>query len=98
MKTKNPVLFINTNGDPVTPDESARHMSQYFSGSVVLLQNAGGHSFTAVPSKCSIGHFARYLEDATLPPADTVCETDIKPFQDTEAQKKVKRDVLSRMI
>ncbi|KAH7383759.1 TAP-like protein-domain-containing protein [Pyrenochaeta sp. MPI-SDFR-AT-0127] len=87
-KTKNPVLFINTSADPITPISSAKHMSQYFEGSVVLEQNSVGHGFTSVLSSCSLGHVLRYLKDGSLPEAGTVCETDTKPLVDSPALQK----------
>ncbi|KAJ4373082.1 hypothetical protein N0V83_003373 [Neocucurbitaria cava] len=82
--TSTPILFINTSADPITPLASAKHMSTYFPGSVVLVQNSPGHSWTAIGSSCVEGHLASYLADATLPKEGTVCETDTKPLVDTK--------------
>ncbi|KAH8712115.1 TAP-like protein-domain-containing protein [Phaeosphaeriaceae sp. PMI808] len=90
-KTNNPILFINTNGDPITPLSSAKHMSKYFDDSVVLTQNSGGHGRWSVPSSCTTGHVKAYFDSGKLPKEGTVCETDIKPFADS----KTKRDLLS---
>ncbi|OAL45664.1 alpha/beta-hydrolase [Pyrenochaeta sp. DS3sAY3a] len=87
-KTKNPVFFINTSADPITPASSAKHMSQYFEGSVVLIQNSVGHGFTSVTSSCSFGHVGAYLVDATMPPEGTICEADTKPLVDSPALQK----------
>ncbi|CAO2650028.1 Nn.00g013200.m01.CDS01 [Neocucurbitaria sp. VM-36] len=87
-KTKTPIFFINNAADPITPLSSAKHMSQYFEGSVVLEQNSGGHSFASVHSSCTYGHVVDYLNDATLPQEGTVCETDIKPLVDSPEVKK----------
>ncbi|KAF2027344.1 alpha/beta-hydrolase [Setomelanomma holmii] len=81
-KTRVPVLFVNTNADPITPLASAKHMSQYFEGSVVLVQNSGGHSYTNIPSKCTVGHVREYLASGKVPKDGTVCETDKKPLVD----------------
>lgn len=79
-KTKNPILFLNNNADPITPLSSAKHMSTFFEGSVVLTQNAGGHSVTSVKSKCTIGHMLEYLDSGKLPTEGTVCEASEKPL------------------
>ncbi|KAH7082644.1 TAP-like protein-domain-containing protein [Paraphoma chrysanthemicola] len=81
-KTRVPVLFVNTNADPITPLSSAKHMSTFFEGSAVLIQNSGGHSYTNIPSKCTIGHVRSYLETGKVPKDGTVCETDGKPLVD----------------
>lgn len=57
-------------------------MSQYFINSSVLLQNSVGHGFTSAPSKCTIGYFAAYFANGTLPQNGTVCEADEKPLVD----------------
>ncbi|KAF2832392.1 alpha/beta-hydrolase [Ophiobolus disseminans] len=93
-KTKNPLLFINTNADPITPLSSAKHMSTFFTGSVVLTQNSGGHSSEAIPSKCTRGHIGEYLASAKLPKEGTVCETDKKPLVD----KITRRDVVVPLV
>jgi poly(3-hydroxyalkanoate) synthetase len=73
-KTLTSILFLNTVGDPVTPISSARHMQQYFEGSVVLTQNSGGHCTLAIQSNCTREHITSYLETGTVPPNGTVCE------------------------
>lgn len=78
--TANPVLFLNTVADPVTPASSAFEMSEYFEGSAVLLQNSTGHTTFSVPSSCVEGHLVAYLRNATLPGNGTICQPDFQPF------------------
>lgn len=59
-------------------------MSQYFSGSSVLVQNSGGHSFFGLASKCTLGHLQTYLEKGQVPKDGTVCEAGWKPLVETE--------------
>ncbi|KAF2798604.1 alpha/beta-hydrolase [Melanomma pulvis-pyrius CBS 109.77] len=75
--TLNPILFIGTTGDPITPMSSAFKMSAYFPGSVVLTQDSPGHSFDSAKSNCTRGYARAYLADASLPPVDTVCASDL---------------------
>lgn len=44
IRTKNPILFIGNTYDPATPVASAKNMSRYFSGSVVVEQRGFGVS------------------------------------------------------
>jgi len=86
--TKNPIFFLNNNADPITPLSSAKHMSTFFEGSVVLTQNAGGHSVTAVKSKCTIGYIQEYLNSGKLPAEGTICEAEEKPLVDDEKRQR----------
>lgn len=45
VETRGPILFIGNTYDPATPVASARNMSAYFGGSVVLEQRGFGVSF-----------------------------------------------------
>lgn len=98
-KTNTPILFINTAGDPITPVSSAKHMSTFFEGSVVLVQNTPGHSWMTVKTKCTKDHVGAYLHDGTLPKDGTVCEVETKPLVDASTEsKKVKRDVFEHLF
>ena len=96
--TSNPILFINTAADPITPTSGAEHMSQYFEGSVVLVQNSVGHSSTSAPSKCTYGHVLAYLADATLPEAGTVCEADRKAFDKNSSVERRELPIVRRHL
>jgi len=73
-------------------------MSKFFAGSVVLTQNSGGHSVTAVSSKCTMGHMLEYLNTAKLPKDGTVCETDKKPLVDKITRRDEGAPLLRRRI
>ncbi|EWY84346.1 hypothetical protein FOYG_14098 [Fusarium oxysporum NRRL 32931] len=83
-KTSNPLLFISSSIDPVAPVVGAHKMSRGFVGSVVLIQEAVGHTAIAQGgSDCMFKHIQAYLNDSRkLPPADTVCEMQLVPFKD----------------
>lgn len=85
-KTKNPILFLNNNADPITPLASAKHMSTLFEGSVVLTQNSGGHSSSGVRSSCTTRYVIEYLVNGTLPKNGTICQTDKKPLVDATTE------------
>jgi pimeloyl-ACP methyl ester carboxylesterase len=78
--TSNPLLIVSNTIDPVTPLWAARQVAEGFPGSGLLVQDAVGHASISAASKCTRGHFDRYLADATLPPEGTVCEVDETPF------------------
>lgn len=73
-------MFINTNADPITPLASAKHMTQFYEGSTLLIQNSGGHSFTGNPGNCTTAYVATYLAKGTVPKDGTVCEPAYKPL------------------
>ena len=79
--TKNPILFINGQYDPVTPIIGAYNASQGFKGSVVLAHTGYGHGIVADPSNCVAQYAQNYFIDGTLPPQGTVCHPDDGPWQ-----------------
>ncbi|KAK5626704.1 hypothetical protein RRF57_002419 [Xylaria bambusicola] len=83
--TSFPILYVNNIADNVTPLVSARSNSAGFPGSVVLVQNAYGHSTLAASSTCTANYIRGYFQNGTLPVSGTVCEPDYYPFQDTSA-------------
>ncbi|KAF2178029.1 alpha/beta-hydrolase [Zopfia rhizophila CBS 207.26] len=84
-KTSFPILFVENKFDPVTP--SAKKMSSFFPGSVVLTQNAVGHGLSAAESNCIIGYVQQYLGNGTLPKENTVCEVKDVPFLASEERR-----------
>ncbi|KAF1936769.1 hypothetical protein EJ02DRAFT_427231 [Clathrospora elynae] len=62
-KTSTLIMFVATAADPITLISGARHMLQYFEGSVVLEQDSVSHTFTSGVSKCTIDHVQTYLKD-----------------------------------
>jgi pimeloyl-ACP methyl ester carboxylesterase len=75
--TSNPILFVGTTGDPITPISSAFKMSNYFEGSRVLTQDTPGHSSLGLPQICTLGYIKAYLENGTMPEEGTLCKTDV---------------------
>ncbi|KAI0536936.1 Alpha/Beta hydrolase protein [Xylaria digitata] len=78
-----PIFFTSNTIDPVTPLTSARKMSSQFPGSVLLLQEAVGHTVVdQVGSNCYFGHVQAYLQ-GILPPSNTTCPQQYIPFIDS---------------
>lgn len=79
--TRNPILFVSTLLDPVTPLRAARKMRARFGGAGLLVQNSVGHASLSVKSSCTFGHLSEYLRTGALPPEGTVCaDVDSFPF------------------
>ncbi|KAF2814581.1 uncharacterized protein BDZ99DRAFT_434284 [Mytilinidion resinicola] len=78
--TSHPILWISNTLDTVTPIRNGQKMKDQFPGSVLLEQNCQGHcSFTA-PSICTAKAVRSYFQTGALPPPNTLCEADVKPF------------------
>lgn len=75
-----PLLLIGNSADPVTPVRNAHKMAKGYEGAVVLEQNSEGHCSLAAPSLCTAKYIRGYFQSGTLPPKDTVCEVELKPF------------------
>jgi hypothetical protein len=90
--TKNPILFLNTMRDPITPIRGAHKMAAFFEGSSVLAQNSGGHSPLDTKSSCTYKQVQMYLDTGKVPAEGMVCESDKKPLVDPVV---VKRDVIN---
>ncbi|KAF2223530.1 proteinase [Elsinoe ampelina] len=78
--TSNPILILNNLLDPVTPVENAIEVSKSYPGSVVLKQNGIGHITIDTRSACTTKYIRRYFQTGQLPPANTTCEVDERPF------------------
>ncbi|KAL2857267.1 TAP-like protein-domain-containing protein [Aspergillus pseudoustus] len=78
--TSYPLLFVNNILDPVTPLQSAKHMTGAFPGSVLLQQDSEGHCTLAAPSMCVSTSIRRYFQAGELPAVGTVCNADLKPM------------------
>ncbi|KAI1746482.1 Alpha/Beta hydrolase protein [Xylaria castorea] len=77
-----PILFASNTIDPLTPLKSAREMSSRFPGSVVLLQEAVGHTVVDQGgSNCYFGHVQAYLQ-GIVPPSNITCPQQYIPFID----------------
>ena len=84
--TSFPILYIANIADNVTPLISAANNSAAFPGSVVLVQNSYGHTSLAAPSTCTARHVRAYFQDGKLPSADTLCDADLVPFYENDAE------------
>ncbi|KAL2823530.1 hypothetical protein BDW59DRAFT_180585 [Aspergillus cavernicola] len=67
--TANPILFITTEIDLVSPKRGAHKMSSIFPGSVILIQGSVGHTAFASASTC------------VLLAANVTCQPDAEPFR-----------------
>lgn len=74
--TKNPILYINGETDPVTPLVNAQDASQLFADSAVLAHTGQGHGIFVHPSRCVHERVNAYFRDGSLPANDTVCQPD----------------------
>ncbi|OJJ00802.1 hypothetical protein ASPVEDRAFT_82357 [Aspergillus versicolor CBS 583.65] len=81
--TANPILFATSEIDPVTPKRGAHKMSSVFPGSTVLTQNSTGHAAIVSATTCLVEHLQEYFQHGQLPPANTTCQPDVKPFQES---------------
>jgi hypothetical protein len=81
VQTKQPILYINGEYDPVTPIVGAYNGSAGFTGSVVLPHNGYGHGVFLDPSECVQNYSRQYFIDGSLPPNGTRCEPDQTPAQ-----------------
>ncbi|SJL01172.1 uncharacterized protein ARMOST_04490 [Armillaria ostoyae] len=78
--TSYPILFIGNTADPVTPLSGAKKLSSAFPGSVVLTQNASGHTSAFSSSECTYAYVQAYFQNGTLPSDGTVCEVESEMF------------------
>ncbi|KAF1921698.1 TAP-like protein-domain-containing protein [Ampelomyces quisqualis] len=79
-KTSNPLFFLSTILDPVTPLRSAEKMTKRFGGASLLIQNSVGHTTIVSASECTSGYLRNYFDDGSLPEYGTHCEADQVPF------------------
>ena len=81
IKTSNPLLFISTRLDPVTPLRAAKKMVKKFGGAALLVQNTVGHASISSRSSCTARIARKYFQNAELPETGTVCESSDVPFK-----------------
>lgn len=84
LKTKNPILFVGSPFDPLTPLASAKNMSSAFEGSGLVQHNGYGHSSISQPSLCTAKAVGAYFKDGTLPDPGTVCEPSVPIFRQAD--------------
>ncbi|KAK0202228.1 hypothetical protein DFS33DRAFT_1353358 [Desarmillaria ectypa] len=70
--TSYPILFIG--------NTAAKKTSSAFPGSVVLTQQASGHTSLAASSICTQAYVQAYFQNGTLPGDGTVCEVESEMF------------------
>ncbi|KAJ9608002.1 hypothetical protein H2200_008081 [Cladophialophora chaetospira] len=80
VHTKNPLMLIGSELDPVTPLSNAVNNSASFSGSAVLNHNGYGHTSLSQLSLCTIKAVQAYLNDGVLPAAGTICQPTVTLF------------------
>ncbi|KAJ4322004.1 hypothetical protein N0V84_005052 [Fusarium piperis] len=74
VTTRNPVLIINNEWDPVTPWAGAQNLSESFNNSVAVRYKAFGHTTVAQNSDCIWDIINNYFMSGEVPPPDTVCD------------------------
>ncbi|OJI96496.1 hypothetical protein ASPVEDRAFT_48673 [Aspergillus versicolor CBS 583.65] len=81
--TSFPILLTSNTIDPITPLLSARKITSQLSGSVLLLQEAVGHTvINQGASDCYFAHIQGYFE-GIIPSPNTTCPRQYIPFIDT---------------
>lgn len=73
IRTRTPLLFVNSPWDPATPLESAKNASAGFIGSVVLEHHGPGHCSSGSPSNCTINAVSHYFLTGELPDVSKPC-------------------------
>ncbi|KAJ4989640.1 hypothetical protein SVAN01_04857 [Stagonosporopsis vannaccii] len=81
INTSYPILFVNSNHDPITPLSAAYEASTNFKGSRLVVQNGHGHGVMSHPSACTIKTIVDYFNKGTLPEVGRVCQTDKPAYQ-----------------
>ncbi|KAF5586550.1 tripeptidyl aminopeptidase [Fusarium pseudocircinatum] len=85
VETKNPILLVNGEYDPVTPLSHAQKISARFPGSQVVVHGGVGHGLFNHPSICTLWIVADYFLTGELPPAGTTCEPELSAFEVVES-------------
>ncbi|KAG5657405.1 hypothetical protein KAF25_005969 [Fusarium avenaceum] len=81
--TSYPILFTSNTIDPITPLRSAQESSSRFPGSVLLLQEAVGHTVVNQgASICYVEHIRAYYE-GVVPSSKITCPKQYTPFLDS---------------
>ncbi|WP_435192481.1 alpha/beta hydrolase [Nonomuraea sp. bgisy094] len=69
-----PILMLQSRRDAATPYEGALNLRQRFPSARMVVEPGGNHGTSLVGNPCVDRHLVRYLNDGTVPPADTLCE------------------------
>jgi pimeloyl-ACP methyl ester carboxylesterase len=81
-QTATPVLVIGTRYDPATRYQNAQIVADQLPGARLLTLDGWGHGSHS-KSSCIREYVAHYLIDRVLPPPDTICQPDARPFGTT---------------
>lgn len=84
VKTRNPLLFVGSPYDPLTPLLSAKNVSAAFPGSGLIQHDGYGHASTSQPSLCTVKAINAYFNDGTLPDVGTVCTPSVPIFRPSD--------------
>ncbi|KAK5069493.1 hypothetical protein LTR64_008174 [Lithohypha guttulata] len=77
IRTGAPILFVNSDKDPVTPLISAQNSSSGFVDSRVLQHTGAGHCSTAHPSNCVQEKIRSYWQTGTIPDVSEICQPNV---------------------
>ncbi|KAI0160514.1 alpha/beta-hydrolase [Xylariaceae sp. FL1272] len=81
--TSFPILFASNTIDGITPLKSARTMSSRFPGSVLLLQEAVGHTVINQRASTCYFYYVQAYFQGVVPPSNTTCSQEYFPFLDS---------------
>jgi hypothetical protein len=79
-RTAKPILVVNNTSDPQTPYSGGVTMARLLARARLLTVNGYGHTVLLNPSSCAKNYEARYIVAGELPPPDTACQPDWRPF------------------
>lgn len=81
--TASPVLLFGNLHDPATNYTFNTRMAAELGSARLVTVNAFGHTILGPTghSECALGIVTRYLVDSVVPPAGTVCQAELQPFQ-----------------
>lgn len=80
IDTANPLLFLSTTRDPVTPLVNAQKMQSLFKGAGLSVTEGDGHCSTSAPSLCGAQAVRDYFQKGVLPREGLVCVPEVGPF------------------
>ncbi|KAF8253252.1 hypothetical protein K440DRAFT_652524 [Wilcoxina mikolae CBS 423.85] len=87
VDTKNPILFVTTQLDPVTPRRNAEKARELFKNAGLLLQLSEGHCSISAPSMCSVLRIARYFLDGMVEREMAICKADSTPGEELRLRR-----------
>ncbi|KAF2163471.1 hypothetical protein M409DRAFT_57376 [Zasmidium cellare ATCC 36951] len=74
IRTRHPVLLVNSPFDPITPLSGAFEAATAFPGSRVLVHKGHGHGSNNHPNLCTLRAIGDYFRNGELPDVGTECE------------------------